>query len=114
VPGHRLTIRHGSRVEREQYDDLRSAIDALERRAADVRAAGPLSEARMLRTFEPSARVAARIELSTGGWLRRRDAGVDVMGDGSLVAYTGGIRRERVEPRPGETVFDALRRELGH
>ncbi len=47
----------------------------------------------MLRDFEPGERVAARLELSTGGLLRGRAAGVDVMGDGSLVAVRGGVRR---------------------
>jgi hypothetical protein len=66
----------------------------------------------MLREFEPGERVAARVELSTGGWLRSREAGVDVMGDGSLVAYAGGMGRRRLEPRQGESAYDAVRREL--
>ena len=80
--------------------------------ADEVRAEGPLEGVRMLRDFEPAQRVAARIELSTGGMLRRRDAGVDVMGDGALVAYSGGLGRRALEPRGDETVFDAVRREL--
>jgi hypothetical protein len=67
----------------------------------------------MLREFEPGERVAARLELSTGGWLRGREAGVDVMGDGGLVAYVGGLGRSHLEPRGDETAFDAVRRALG-
>jgi hypothetical protein len=66
----------------------------------------------MLRTFEPGDRVAARLELSTGGWLRGRAAGLDVMGDGALVAYAGGVRRRRLEPSASESPIDAVRREL--
>ena len=57
-------------------------------------------------------RVAARIELSAGGMLRGRDAGIDVMGDGTLVAFAGGMRRRTLEPDPDETHFDVVRREL--
>jgi hypothetical protein len=67
----------------------------------------------MLRTFEPGDRVAARIELSTGGMLRGRSAGVDLMGDGALVAYSGGIGRRELEVSHGESLVAALRRELG-
>ena len=66
----------------------------------------------MLRDFEPGDRVAARLELSTGGALRGRTAGIDLMGDGSLVAYAGGIGRRALEAAPDETPLGALRREL--
>ena len=52
----------------------------------------------MLRAFEPGRQVAGRVELSTGGVLRRgRTAGVDVMGDGTFVVFEGGVRREPLE-----------------
>jgi hypothetical protein len=66
----------------------------------------------MLRRFEPSQRVAARLEISTGGWLRGHAAGVDVMGDGSVVPFRGGMARSELEPRRGESAFDAVRRAL--
>jgi hypothetical protein len=66
----------------------------------------------MLREFEPSDRVAARLELSTGRWPRARAAGVDVMGDGTVVAFAGGIGRRPLEPQGGESPFDAVRRAL--
>ncbi len=66
----------------------------------------------MLRDFAPGDRVAARLELSTGGMLRGRTAGIDLMGDGSLVAYAGGIGRRPLDAAPDETAVDALRREL--
>jgi hypothetical protein len=56
--------------------------------------------------------VAARIELSSGGWLRGREAGVDVMGDGTLVPYEGGIRREPLEAGQGRSAFEAVRKAM--
>lgn len=67
----------------------------------------------MLRKFGPADRVAARLEITRGGLLRGASAGVDVMGDGSLVAFAGGVGRRPIEPAEGETAFDAVRRELG-
>jgi hypothetical protein len=112
MSGWRLTVRHGPRVERERFDALDEAVAAMERAVERVRAEGPLEEVTMLRSFEPGERVAARIELSAGRWLRSRDAGIDVMGDGALVAYAGGLGRRRLEPAAGESAFDAVRREL--
>ena len=85
----------------------------MERRAQRVIAEGPLEGVKMLRDFEPGERVAARLELSTGGILRGAAAGVDVMGDGSVVAFAGGVRRRSLEPRGGQTPFQAVRRQLG-
>ena len=87
-------------------------MDALERHAKEVRAAGPLPSRTMLRTFESSQQVAGRIELSTGGLLRRgRTAGVDVMGDGAFVAFQGGLRREPLE-LGDESPWEIVRRAL--
>jgi hypothetical protein len=77
-----------------------------------VRAEGGVDAVSMLREFEPGERVAARLEISTGRWPRGRAVGVDVMGDGSVVAFTGGIGRTPLEARRGESPFDAVRRAL--
>ena len=108
----KLTVRQGARVEREEFADLREAVRAMRRRAEEIRAEGGLEQVSMLRTFEPGDRVAARIEISTGGWLRGADAGVDVMGDGSVVAFSGGITRTPLEPAHNEDVYDAVRRAI--
>jgi ribulose 1,5-bisphosphate carboxylase large subunit-like protein len=84
----------------------------MERRAEEILAQGPLEGVKMLREFEPAERVAARLEVSTGGMLSGTAAGVDVMGDGSVVAFGGGVRRRPLEPRGGQTPFDAVRAEL--
>ena len=80
--------------------------------AREIRDEGPLTTVRSLRNFEPSQRVHARLELSTGGVLRGREAGLDVMGDGALVPYTGVIRKRRLEPDRGQSAFDAVREAL--
>jgi hypothetical protein len=77
-----------------------------------VRAQGGLESVSMLREFEPGDRVAARLEISTGRWPRGRAAGIDVMGDGGLLAFSGGIHRTVLEPAAGESPFDAVRRWL--
>ena len=61
------------------------------------------------REYEPGELVAARAELR--GPSRRR-AGADVHGDGRIEAWTGWIRRRVLEPRGGETPWDALEREV--
>lgn len=77
-----------------------------------MQAEGPLDSISMLRQFDPDDRVAARVELTYGGLLRGRTAGVDVMGDGSLVAFAGGMRRRALEPRGSADAFDLVMREL--
>ena len=109
MSGWRLTVRHGARVRHESFESLDEAIAAAEEAARETLAEGPLGSVKMLREFEPGQRVAARLEISTGGWLRGRAAGVDVMGDGSVVAYSGAMRREPLETRAGESAFDAVR-----
>jgi hypothetical protein len=105
-------IRHGSRVKRESFDSLDQAIAAMERRADEIRGEGPLEKVNALRDFEPGQRVAARLELSTGGVLRSREAGIDVMGDGGLVPYRGVVRKRKLEPGSDQSAFDAVREAL--
>jgi len=105
-------VRHGSDVAREEFDDLELALAEAERRAEAIRAEGPLEEASGLRDFAPSEQVHARLEISGKGFLRPPTAGVDVRGDGSLVAYSGGLRREAVKARQGQSPFDAVRTAL--
>lgn len=112
MAGYQLTIRHGPRVERERFDDLDAAIAELRRRAEEVRGEGPLDAVSAFRDYEPGQRVAARLELSRGGWLGGREAGVDVMGNGAVVPYTGGIRKRPLDAGQGRSAFEAVRKEL--
>jgi hypothetical protein len=108
----RLTVRHGSGVKREQLDSLDEALAALEQRAEAIRSEGPLPEVKMFRSYEPEQRVHARLELTGPGRLRRPEAGLDVMGDGRLVAYRGTIFKQQLEPPRGGTAYDAIRAAL--
>jgi hypothetical protein len=105
-------VRHGSRVERDRLPTLEEAVAELERRTEEIRAEGPLEEVSMLREFAPGDRVHARLEISGRGLLRPPTAGVDVRGDGEIVAYRGGLRRQQIDPRRSESAFDAVRRVL--
>jgi hypothetical protein len=111
LPRYTLTVRSGAKVERERFDALDEALDALERRGREL-ARGANSRAaggRLMRRIEPVQQVVARLELSGPGRLR---AGVDVRGDGSSEGFTGRLRRTLVAQRDGESAYDALRREL--
>ena len=78
----------------------------------EIRREGPLEEVSALRDYEPGQQVHARLELSTGGLLRGREAGLDVMGDGALVPYAGVVRKRRLEAPDSVTAFEAVRRAL--
>lgn len=103
-----LTIRNGPRVERRRYDELQEAVDALRAGVASVLGEGELPEVTMLRTFSPGDRVKARLEISAGRILRRKEAGLDVMGDGSIVPFRGGAFRRPLEPGAEEDAVDAV------
>jgi hypothetical protein len=84
-------------VERKRFDSLEAAIGSLRTRAESIRGEGPLGSVKAFREYGPEQRVAARLEISTGGFMRGRDAGLDVMGDGSLVPYAGGLRKRPLD-----------------
>ncbi|MCB0875365.1 MAG: hypothetical protein R2718_12280 [Solirubrobacterales bacterium] len=98
----KLTIRNGPKVTRERHDSLGDAVAALRDHTERIRAEGDLPEVSMIRTYEPGSQVKARLEISTGGILRSRDAGIDVMGDGGLVPFRGGVFRKELKPAEGD------------
>jgi hypothetical protein len=107
-----LTVRHGSDVSSEGYEDLGEAVAAMRERALAIRSDGPAQRVRSLRDFEPSDQVHARLEISGRGLLRKPVAGVDVRGDGTFVPYRGGVGREELDPTHHETPFDLVRETL--
>lgn len=107
-----LTVRHGSAVSRRSVGSLEGAVDELRRQAEAIRSEGPLGRVSSLRDFEPAEQVHARLEISTGGLLRSRDAGIDVMGNGALVPFRGGIRRTVLELEGDQSPFDAVSQAL--
>jgi hypothetical protein len=109
VASYRLTVRRRGVTDRERHASLPEALTALEARLDDL---GPRerrgTERALVRELDPVKQVAVRGEIAGRG-VR---GGVDVRGDGSLEAYTGRWRRTLLEPKPGETAYDALRRAL--
>jgi hypothetical protein len=106
-----VTIRSKPRVRKERFAQLGDALDAIELRGRELEGAadGSALGGTLMRRLDPVQIVVARLELSGPGRLR---AGVDVRGDGSSEAFTGRVRRRVVEPRRGESPYDALRREV--
>ncbi len=109
----KLTIRHGSQVEHESFDDLDIAVAAMRERALAIRAEGPVKAVSALRDFSPADQVHARLQLAGRGILRKATAGVDVRGDGTFVPYRGGVTREEMDPTDYDTPFDLVRETLG-
>ena len=103
----RLTARIGPRVEKTQHASLAEAIAAIEARLGRT-GREPTREV-LGRRYDPETQVSGRFEIRGPGGVR---GGVDVHGDGSAQAYRGWIRKQPVEPDPGETPLEALRRAL--
>ncbi|UJA21303.1 hypothetical protein HJD18_14505 [Thermoleophilia bacterium SCSIO 60948] len=109
---YRLTVRNGSTVTRERAD-LDRGLELLRERVGEIRSQGNLPEAKMLRRYEPAQQVAGRVELSNGGLLRGgKSAGIDVMGDGTLIPFTGGSKRRELNGEDSESPFELVEREL--
>ncbi|HET9119428.1 MAG TPA: hypothetical protein VFN72_02745 [Solirubrobacterales bacterium] len=108
----KVTVRHGSSVGREKYDSLDEAIGEARRRVELVRREGGLPEVSVFRTHTPDQRVHARIEISGPGLFRAPEGGVDVMGDGSAIAYRGVINKETIPADTLDAAFERLKRAL--
>lgn len=108
----KLTIRHGSEVSHQGFDDLSEAVARMRERALAIRAEGPAQEVSMLRDFAPDDQVQARLQIAGKGLLRKPVAGVDVRGDGTFMPFRGGVRREELDPSRHGTPFDLVRETL--
>lgn len=102
----KLTVRHGSDVSRESFDDLDDALEEARRKAEEIISEGPLTRVKAIRDYEPGQIVNARIEISGKGLFSPPTAGIDIQGDLSIIAYTGGVRRKLLE---GSTVAQAIK-----
>jgi hypothetical protein len=107
----KLTVRHGSDVEHESFDELGEAVTAMRERALAIRAEGPVKGVSALRDFAPGQQVHARLQLKGRG-LRGPVAGVDVRGDGTFMPYRGTMRRKELDPSGHDTPFDLVRETL--
>ncbi len=102
----KLTIRYGSDVRRESFDDLDDALGAARKAADEVISEGPLEPVSAIRDYEPSQIVNARIEISGKGLFKPPTAGFDIQGDLSVIAYAGGVTRQTLE---GSTVPQVMK-----
>src|SRR5262249_54804297 len=109
----KVTVRHGSSVGRERFGTLDEAIDEARRRVDEVRREGGLPAISAFREHTPGQRVEARIEISGPGLIRSPEGGIDVMGNGHAIAYTGAIRKETIEANTLDEAFVHLREALG-
>jgi hypothetical protein len=112
VPRWKLTVRHGSEVSHQEFDDLDEAVAEMRRRALEIRSQGPVEKASLLRDYEPKDQVQARLQLQGRGLLRKPTAGLDVRGDGTFVPYRGRVGREGLDPSEHDTPFDLVRETL--
>jgi hypothetical protein len=108
----KVTVRRGSTVGREKFGTLDEAIDEARRQVEEVRREGGLPAISAFREHTPDQRVHARIEISGPGLIRHPEGGIDVMGDGHAIAYTGAIRKETIEADSLDQEFDRLRASL--
>jgi hypothetical protein len=111
VAGWKLTVRHGSKVSHNSFDELGEAVGEMRRLAMAIRSEGTAKPVSMLRDFKPEEQVVARLQL-TGKGLRKPTAGVDVRGDGTFMPFRGGVRREELDPAHHDTPFDLVRETL--
>jgi hypothetical protein len=109
----KLTVRHGSEVAHQGFEDLDEAVAAMRERALAIRAGGPTQAVSALRDFEPAEQIQARLQLSGRGLLRKPVAGVDVRGDGTFMPFRGSVVREELDPAGYDTPFDLVRETLG-
>lgn len=108
----KLTVRDGSGVSHERFDDLGEAVATMRERALAIRARGPVDSASMLREFAPADQVRARLQIAGRGLLRKPTAGIDVRGDGAFVPFSGGVGRVELDPSDHETPFALVRETL--
>jgi hypothetical protein len=108
----KVTIRQRSKVGRERFDSLDEAIDEARRRVEQVQRDGGLPAISAFREHPSDQRVEARIEISGPGLIRSPEGGIDVMGDGSTIAYTGTIRKETIRADSLEQAFELLHASL--
>jgi hypothetical protein len=108
----KLTIRDGSKVSHESFEDLGEAVAAMRAKALEIRAAGPARPVSALREFGPGDQVRARLQIAGRGLLRRPVAGVDVRGDGTFMPFRGGVARQELDPTDYDTPFDLVRETL--
>jgi hypothetical protein len=110
----RIVVRNGAKVDKHRAESLEHALDLVERYGRGLAAQPRAREVDLrFRAFTPADQVAARIEVSgPQRWRSAVRAGIDVHGDGSVAAWSGGTDRALIAQESGESPYDALRRAL--
>ena len=108
----KVTVRHGSDVGREKFGSLDEAIADARRSVEEIQREDRLPHISMLREFTPEQQVQARIEVSGPGLFRAPEGGIDVMGNGKAIAYTGAVRKEKIDADSLDDAFERLRQAL--
>jgi hypothetical protein len=108
----KLTVREGSNVQRQKFDDLDSALEAARARIEDITGLPELGTVKAIRDYEPAKLIKARLEVSGKGLFSPPTAGVDVHGDNSLLGYAGAVSRKPLEGKTASQVVEALREAL--
>jgi hypothetical protein len=97
---YRVTVRRGPKIERSTHDSLDDALHRMRAEANATPRAGAVGG--LGKRYEPRDRVAARIELKAPN----AHAGLDVRGDGTVLAWTGRIFKKPLE---GDDPYATLR-----
>jgi hypothetical protein len=108
----KVTARLGSEVRRSRCTSLDQALELISETIDTALRAERSGPVKAIRTYERSEIVGGRIEISSPGLLRSRDAGIDVMGDGRLIAYAGSVRKKELANGGKIEAIDALRAEF--
>jgi hypothetical protein len=109
----KVTVRHGSNVGREKFSSLDEALDEARRRVEGIQREDRLPAITLFRKHTPDQRVNARVEITGPGLFRSPEGGIDVMGDGNAIVYTGAIRKETIGADSLDDALDRLRESLG-
>jgi hypothetical protein len=96
-------------VKREGFASLDAALTEARARVDATLCKERPRTVKALRDFGPEQQVMARIEISGPGLFRKPEGGIDVMGDGRVVAYAGTIRKERLAGANPEDAVENLR-----
>lgn len=115
MAGYSLRVRVTGKVQKFEFateDELFAKLaEEVDAQVADTAGLGDVGSP--LRNYEAIEIVHSRIELAiSDGMFKKRRGGVDVRRNGDVEAWLGRASRVLIEPRPGEGLVAALRREI--
>jgi hypothetical protein len=99
---YKVVVRAGPRFERAKRDSLEEAMDLVEAKARELGGRRAPGVDVLGKRYGPEQRVIARIEVKGPS----AKGGIDIRGDGSLEAWTGGFVRRPID---ADEPLEALR-----